>query len=103
MVLPVRLTNTKKKRRGQHKKHDIRYFCCLRKNDGDGRMEFEGLSDLCEVVQRQKEEVSLAASGRGVRDAGEGKRKSTKHVTVSLKSYKYVDLKIFLPRSTPGI
>ncbi|GBM94848.1 hypothetical protein AVEN_201451-1 [Araneus ventricosus] len=44
-----------------------------RSNDGDGKMEFQGLSDSCEVVQstEAKEEVSLAA-GRGVRDTEEG-------------------------------
>ncbi|GBM25003.1 hypothetical protein AVEN_50346-1 [Araneus ventricosus] len=31
-------------------------------NDVDGKMEFQGLSDSCEVVQRRKEEVSLAAN-----------------------------------------
>ncbi|GBO40605.1 hypothetical protein AVEN_209814-1 [Araneus ventricosus] len=41
MVLPVRRTNTKKKRMGSHKKHDIKYFCCLLSNDGDGNMEFQ--------------------------------------------------------------
>ncbi|GBM48779.1 hypothetical protein AVEN_130828-1 [Araneus ventricosus] len=48
----VRHTNTKEKRmEGGHKKHDIKYFCCLGSNDGDGKMEFQGLSDSCEVVQ----------------------------------------------------
>ncbi|GBN75085.1 hypothetical protein AVEN_175720-1 [Araneus ventricosus] len=36
-----------------HKKHDKKYFCCLRSNDGDGKMEFQALSDSCEVVQSQ--------------------------------------------------
>ncbi|GBL99111.1 hypothetical protein AVEN_64108-1 [Araneus ventricosus] len=53
MVIPVRHTNTKKKRMG-HKKHDMQYFCCLRRNDGDGKVEFQGLSDSCEVVQSTK-------------------------------------------------
>ncbi|GBM60565.1 hypothetical protein AVEN_131575-1 [Araneus ventricosus] len=83
MVLPVRYTNTKKKRMGSHEKHEMKYFCCLRSNDGDGEKEFQGLSGSCEVVQskRQKEVVSLAV-GTGVRDKGESKRKSTKDVTV---------------------
>ncbi|GBO35477.1 hypothetical protein AVEN_78326-1 [Araneus ventricosus] len=51
MMLPVRHTNTKKKRMRGHKKHDMKYFCCLGSNDGDGKMEFQGLSDSCEVVQ----------------------------------------------------
>ncbi|GBM03889.1 hypothetical protein AVEN_60712-1, partial [Araneus ventricosus] len=29
----------------------MKYFCCLDSNDGDGKMEFPGLSDSCEVVQ----------------------------------------------------
>ncbi|GBM19787.1 hypothetical protein AVEN_208659-1 [Araneus ventricosus] len=29
----------------------MKYFCCLGSNDGDGKMEFQGLSDSCEVVQ----------------------------------------------------
>ncbi|GBN00775.1 hypothetical protein AVEN_168993-1 [Araneus ventricosus] len=36
--------------RGQ-KKHDMKYLFCLRSNDGDGKMEFQGLSDSCEAVQ----------------------------------------------------
>ncbi|GBM23525.1 hypothetical protein AVEN_45549-1, partial [Araneus ventricosus] len=51
MMLPVRHSNSKKKRMGGHEKHDMKYFCCLRSNDGDGKMEFQGLSDSCEVVQ----------------------------------------------------
>ncbi|GBN96566.1 hypothetical protein AVEN_117325-1 [Araneus ventricosus] len=51
MLLPVRCTNTRKKRIDSPKKHDMKYFCCLRSNDGDGRMEIQGLSDLFEVVQ----------------------------------------------------
>ncbi|GBN68492.1 hypothetical protein AVEN_112065-1, partial [Araneus ventricosus] len=28
------------------------YFCCLRSNDGEGiEMEFQGLSDSCEVIR----------------------------------------------------
>ncbi|GBM20017.1 Microspherule protein 1 [Araneus ventricosus] len=34
---------------GGHKKHDMMYFWYLHSNDGDGRMEFQGLSDSCEV------------------------------------------------------
>ncbi|GBM48468.1 hypothetical protein AVEN_98997-1 [Araneus ventricosus] len=36
---------------GSHKKHVRKYFCCLRSNDGNGKMEFQGLPDSCEVVQ----------------------------------------------------
>ncbi|GBN87854.1 hypothetical protein AVEN_10287-1 [Araneus ventricosus] len=50
-MLPVRYTNTKKKRMGSHDKHDMKYLCCDRSNDGDGKMEFQVLSDSCEVVQ----------------------------------------------------
>ncbi|GBL91426.1 hypothetical protein AVEN_136925-1 [Araneus ventricosus] len=38
-------------RMGSHKKHDMKYFCCLRSDYGYGKMEFQGLSDSCEVVQ----------------------------------------------------
>ncbi|GBN97683.1 hypothetical protein AVEN_211477-1 [Araneus ventricosus] len=105
MVLPFRHTNTKKKRIGSHKKHDIiMYSCCRRNNDGEGKMEFQRLSDSCEVfkVQRHKEEVSLPA-GQGVRDTGEGKRKSTKVVTVKNCLIKFKVLEVLRPEniSTP--
>ncbi|GBN47073.1 hypothetical protein AVEN_202207-1 [Araneus ventricosus] len=57
MVFPVRHTNTKKKRMGSHKKHNMKYFCCL--CDNDGKMGFQGLSDSCELVQ------SAELKGRG--------------------------------------
>ncbi|GBO35316.1 hypothetical protein AVEN_250937-1 [Araneus ventricosus] len=77
----VRYTNTKKKRMWRHKKHDMKYLGCLSINDGDGKMEFQGLSNLCEVAQsqKQKEEVSFVA-GRGITDTEEGKTKSTKYL-----------------------
>ncbi|GBM34647.1 hypothetical protein AVEN_122042-1 [Araneus ventricosus] len=83
MLLSVRHTDTKKKRMESLKKHDMKYFCCLRSNDGDGKMEFQGFSDSCEVeinyreLHREKGEVSFAAD-QEVRDTGHGKRKPTK-------------------------
>ncbi|GBO13110.1 hypothetical protein AVEN_233886-1 [Araneus ventricosus] len=91
MVFTIRHTNTKKKRMGVYKKHDMQIFYCLRNNDGDGKMEFQGLSDSCEVIQiaeKKKEEISLAA-GRGVRDTGEDKGKSTKDVRVKKRLIKF--------------
>ncbi|GBM72898.1 hypothetical protein AVEN_157538-1 [Araneus ventricosus] len=29
----------------------MKYFCWLRSNDGDGKMEFQGFSDSCEIAQ----------------------------------------------------
>ncbi|GBL76181.1 hypothetical protein AVEN_39913-1, partial [Araneus ventricosus] len=57
MVVPVRYTITKRREWG-HKKHDVKCFCCLRSNDGDGKMYFKGCRTrvMWFKVWRQKEE-----------------------------------------------
>ncbi|GBM51888.1 hypothetical protein AVEN_186177-1 [Araneus ventricosus] len=79
MVLPIKHTKNKKKRRG-YKKHDMKYFSCLCSNDGDGKMEFQGFSESYEVVQstdRKKRLVSLLAEWSETQErAKENQRKT---------------------------
>ncbi|GBN10788.1 hypothetical protein AVEN_205025-1 [Araneus ventricosus] len=45
----------------------MKYFCCLRNNDGDGKMEFQRFSDSCEVVPstetKRRVEAQFAING----------------------------------------
>ncbi|GBN14699.1 hypothetical protein AVEN_54955-1 [Araneus ventricosus] len=83
-----------------HKKHDMKYFCCLRNNDGDGngKMEFQWLSDSCEVVQsRPKEETNQNLGRQFVKFDGHTYPKShhsiVREIQTLLLSHKYIHLR----------
>ncbi|GBO40137.1 hypothetical protein AVEN_32866-1 [Araneus ventricosus] len=54
-----------------HKKHDIKYFRCLRSNDGDGKMEFQRFSDSSEVIESTEPREPKSRTYRRERAYGE--------------------------------